>query len=300
MRFPVVLFDLDGTLIDSGPIILASMRHAYADRARPRDPGRGARPRRRRPGPDRADAADRPRPRRRARRGYRAHNEPLHADARGVRGHARRCCRRSSDGGPPARDRDGEAAARPSGSRSIASCRSSSSSTSSSAPRTPSGTSRIPTRSSSRSACSAPAGTRRSTSATRRSTSAPPRRPGCTRSPSPGAGSTRASGSSAEEPDAVVATAGGAPCRPLRRSASAPRELRRRSSSTTTTATTSSTTRRSPDADYDRLFDELKALEEEHPELVDRRLADAARRRRRRPTGSRRSSTSRRWARSRR
>lgn len=28
MRFPVVLFDLDGTLIDSGPIILASMEHA--------------------------------------------------------------------------------------------------------------------------------------------------------------------------------------------------------------------------------------------------------------------------------
>jgi pyrophosphatase PpaX len=28
MRFPVVLFDLDGTLIDSGPIILASMQHA--------------------------------------------------------------------------------------------------------------------------------------------------------------------------------------------------------------------------------------------------------------------------------
>jgi pyrophosphatase PpaX len=28
VRFPVVLFDLDGTLIDSGPIILASMRHA--------------------------------------------------------------------------------------------------------------------------------------------------------------------------------------------------------------------------------------------------------------------------------
>ena len=28
MRFPIVLFDLDGTLIDSGPIILASMRHA--------------------------------------------------------------------------------------------------------------------------------------------------------------------------------------------------------------------------------------------------------------------------------
>jgi pyrophosphatase PpaX len=28
MRHPVVLFDLDGTLIDSGPIILASFRHA--------------------------------------------------------------------------------------------------------------------------------------------------------------------------------------------------------------------------------------------------------------------------------
>ena len=28
MRYPIVLFDLDGTLIDSGPIILASMQHA--------------------------------------------------------------------------------------------------------------------------------------------------------------------------------------------------------------------------------------------------------------------------------
>jgi pyrophosphatase PpaX len=28
MRFPVVLFDLDGTLVDSGAMILASMRHA--------------------------------------------------------------------------------------------------------------------------------------------------------------------------------------------------------------------------------------------------------------------------------
>jgi pyrophosphatase PpaX len=28
VRYPVALFDLDGTLIDSGPIILASMRHA--------------------------------------------------------------------------------------------------------------------------------------------------------------------------------------------------------------------------------------------------------------------------------
>src|SRR4029077_14096566 len=28
MRFPVILFDLDGTVVDSGAIILASMRHA--------------------------------------------------------------------------------------------------------------------------------------------------------------------------------------------------------------------------------------------------------------------------------
>ena len=28
MRFPVVLFDLDGTLIDSGPIILSSMQYS--------------------------------------------------------------------------------------------------------------------------------------------------------------------------------------------------------------------------------------------------------------------------------
>ena len=28
MRFPVVLFDFDGTVIDSGSIIIASMRHA--------------------------------------------------------------------------------------------------------------------------------------------------------------------------------------------------------------------------------------------------------------------------------
>jgi phosphoglycolate phosphatase-like HAD superfamily hydrolase len=28
MRYPTVLFDLDGTLIDSGEIILSSFRHA--------------------------------------------------------------------------------------------------------------------------------------------------------------------------------------------------------------------------------------------------------------------------------
>jgi pyrophosphatase PpaX len=30
VRYPLVLFDLDGTLIDSGPIIIASMQHAVA------------------------------------------------------------------------------------------------------------------------------------------------------------------------------------------------------------------------------------------------------------------------------
>ena len=54
-----------------------------------------------------------------------------------------------------------------------------------------------------------------------------------------------------------------------------------------------------PDAEYDRLFDELKALEEEQPELATetrRHGAWAGRPR----TSSRRSSTWRRWARSRR
>ena len=45
------------------------------------------------------------------------------------------------------------------------------------------------------------------------------------------------------------------------------------------------------DAEYDRLFDELEALEEEHPELVDARLADAARRRAALGQVPRRSST---------
>ena len=79
MRFPVVLFDLDGTVIDTGPIILASMRHAaetvvggtYTDAQLMRAVGG--------PGleaqmvaldPDRVEELVRV---------YRAHNEPLHA-----------------------------------------------------------------------------------------------------------------------------------------------------------------------------------------------------------------------------
>ena len=79
MRYPVVLFDLDGTVIDSGAIILASMRHAaetvvggeWEDEDLMKAVGG--------PGletqmvaldPDRVDELVRV---------YRAHNEPLHA-----------------------------------------------------------------------------------------------------------------------------------------------------------------------------------------------------------------------------
>ena len=78
MRFPVVLFDFDGTVVDSGGIILASMRHAtrevlgreYGDAELMQSVGG--------PGleaqmavfaPDRIDELVRV---------YRAHNEPLH------------------------------------------------------------------------------------------------------------------------------------------------------------------------------------------------------------------------------
>src|SRR5438105_5092869 len=78
MRFPVVLFDLDGTVIDSGAIILASMRHAtrevlgreYADEellAAVGGPGLEAQMAAL--APDRVDELVEV---------YRAHNEPLH------------------------------------------------------------------------------------------------------------------------------------------------------------------------------------------------------------------------------
>jgi pyrophosphatase PpaX len=80
MRFAVILFDLDGTLIDSGPIILASMKHASRTvlgievaeaelRALIGGPGLAAQMR----GldPNRVDElVD----------AYRAHNEPLHCE----------------------------------------------------------------------------------------------------------------------------------------------------------------------------------------------------------------------------
>jgi pyrophosphatase PpaX len=78
MRFPVVLFDLDGTVVDSGAIILASMRHAAETvlGAAPPDEdllamvgGPGLQAQMRMLSAERADELVRV---------YRDHNEPLH------------------------------------------------------------------------------------------------------------------------------------------------------------------------------------------------------------------------------
>jgi pyrophosphatase PpaX len=78
MRFPVVLFDLDGTVIDSGAIILASMRHAAKEvlGVEPRDEelmaavgGPGLEAQMHALAPDRVEELVTV---------YRAHNEPLH------------------------------------------------------------------------------------------------------------------------------------------------------------------------------------------------------------------------------
>jgi pyrophosphatase PpaX len=80
MRFPVVLFDLDGTVIDSGAIILASMRHAAKEvlGAEPSDEllmaavgGPGLEAQMHALAPDRVEELVTV---------YRAHNEPLHDD----------------------------------------------------------------------------------------------------------------------------------------------------------------------------------------------------------------------------
>jgi len=78
MHFPVVLFDLDGTVIDSGAIILASMRHAAREVLGVEVPdeqlmaavgGPGLEAQMQALSPDRADELVTV---------YRAHNEPLH------------------------------------------------------------------------------------------------------------------------------------------------------------------------------------------------------------------------------
>jgi pyrophosphatase PpaX len=78
IRFPVVLFDLDGTVVDSGAIILASMRHAtrevlgreYGDEELlTAVGGPGLEAQMAAFAPDRVDELVRV---------YRAHNEPLH------------------------------------------------------------------------------------------------------------------------------------------------------------------------------------------------------------------------------
>ncbi|MDX6400923.1 MAG: pyrophosphatase PpaX [Gaiellaceae bacterium] len=78
MRFPVVLFDLDGTVIDSGAIILASMRHAAKEVLGVEVPdeqlmaavgGPGLEAQMHALSPDRVDELVTV---------YRAHNEPLH------------------------------------------------------------------------------------------------------------------------------------------------------------------------------------------------------------------------------
>jgi pyrophosphatase PpaX len=78
MQFPVVLFDLDGTVIDSGAIILASMRHAAREvlGAEPPDEelmaavgGPGLEAQMHALAPERVDELVTV---------YRAHNEPLH------------------------------------------------------------------------------------------------------------------------------------------------------------------------------------------------------------------------------
>jgi len=80
MRFPVVLFDLDGTVIDSGAIILASMRHAAREVLGAEPPeeelmaavgGPGLEAQMRALAPDRVEELV---------VSYRAHNEPLHGE----------------------------------------------------------------------------------------------------------------------------------------------------------------------------------------------------------------------------
>jgi len=86
VRFPVVLFDLDGTVVDSGAIILASMRHAtrevlgreYGDEELMQAVGGpGLEAQMAALAPDRVDELV---------SAYRAHNEPLHDELEACQG----------------------------------------------------------------------------------------------------------------------------------------------------------------------------------------------------------------------
>ena len=146
VRFPIVLFDLDGTLIDSGAMIVASMRHAVTTvlgREVPEEElkaavgGPGLIAQMRALDESRVDELVRglPRAQRAAARlapGLRRDRGRAHA-ARGR--------------GPAARDRDGEAPRHGRSSRSTSSRGSSGTSRWSSAPRTRRGTSRTRSRS---------------------------------------------------------------------------------------------------------------------------------------------------------
>ena len=127
MRFPVVLLDLDGTVVDSGPIILASMRHATLSVLEREIPdaelmasvgGPGLEAQMREFGPDQVEELVRV---------YREHNEPLHDQLEAFAGiadvarHGSRTRAAGSASSPPS-------GARPWSSRSRA-CRSGTSST---------------------------------------------------------------------------------------------------------------------------------------------------------------------------
>ena len=121
MRFRVVLFDLDGTLIDSGPIILASMKHASLavlgrepdeELVRAAIGGPGLIAQMRDLDPDRVDELV---------EAYRLHNEPLHAELEAfddVLPSSRRCGARADGSGSSRRSASAPSVLRSTGSRS--------------------------------------------------------------------------------------------------------------------------------------------------------------------------------------
>jgi pyrophosphatase PpaX len=98
VRFPVVLFDLDGTVVDSGGIILASMRHAtwtVLEQEIPDDElmsavgGPGLEAQMHAFAPDRVEELV---------RAYREHNEPLHEELESFDGIAEVLARLKDEG----------------------------------------------------------------------------------------------------------------------------------------------------------------------------------------------------------